>query len=149
MGSRCGLSSPDVPQQSATVHTAKHYFCLCSFYASYPGLPRLPIRIFCPLHPRLPANAQNDANRQLITLRVTCTCQHDYPVPGKVMDCHRSGSRGPGVDVEAGVGADAKGLRKSGRRHALPPMVAMLKVWAPNEATAALLSEGSELRLHR
>lgn len=36
-----------------------------------------------------------------------------------------------------------------GRRHALPPMVALLKVWAPNEATAALLLEGAELRLHR
>lgn len=28
-------------------------------------------------------------------------------------------------------------------------MVAVLKVWAPNEATAALLLEGAELRLHR
>ena len=37
----------------------------------------------------------------------------------------------------------------SARRHALPPMMAVLKLWGANEATAALLTEGAELRLHR
>lgn len=36
-----------------------------------------------------------------------------------------------------------------GRRSGLPPMLAVLKVWAPNEATAGLLLEGTVLRLHR
>ncbi|CAM9957121.1 unnamed protein product, partial [Ectocarpus sp. 8 AP-2014] len=35
-----------------------------------------------------------------------------------------------------------------GRRSGLPPILAVVKVWAPNEATAGLLLEGAVLRLH-
>ncbi|CAM9840265.1 unnamed protein product, partial [Ectocarpus sp. 4 AP-2014] len=35
-----------------------------------------------------------------------------------------------------------------GRRSGLPPILAVVKVWAPNEATAGLLLEGTVLRLH-
>ncbi|CAM9173126.1 unnamed protein product, partial [Scytosiphon promiscuus] len=55
--------------------------------------------------------------------------------------------RRPGEADTTRLGCGEPSLPR-GRRHALPPMVAVLKVWAPNEATAALLLEGAELRLH-
>lgn len=66
-----------------------------------------------------------------------------------------AGGRGEAGDMAEGGqprGSERRskpGFKPQGKRHALPPMVAVLKVWAPNEATAALLLEGAELRLHR
>lgn len=50
--------------------------------------------------------------------------------------------------MESGGGSGGKVSARTGRRHTLPAMGALLKVWAPNEATAALLTEGAEVRLH-
>lgn len=47
---------------------------------------------------------------------------------------------------DAGRGGDGRG---GVSRRQLPPMVAVLKVWEPDEISAASLTEGSELRLHR
>lgn len=61
-----------------------------------------------------------------------------------------SPSGGSGVGGAEPCGSvSGKGPKRSARRHALPPMVAVLKLWGANEATAALLTEGAELRLHR
>lgn len=48
-----------------------------------------------------------------------------------------------------GGGIPSQGKRGGRRRRRLPPMVAVLKVWEPDEMLAAMLAEGSELRLHR
>lgn len=108
------------------------------------------------------------ACRQLITLRVACVCPHaGSPLHSNTggEDTASTTTAGRGGDEKAvGValngrpGAFEGGSRRPEsskpprgrrRRHALPPMVAVLKIWAPNEATAALLVEGAELRLHR
>ncbi|CAM9691401.1 unnamed protein product [Laminaria digitata] len=79
--------------------------------------------------------------RQLITLRVACVCIHAGDSP--------SGGSGIGVGgAEGCCSVSDKGPKSTARRHALPPMVAVLKLWGANEATAALLTEGAELRLH-
>ena len=81
----------------------------------------------------------NASYRQLITLRVACVCSHAGDPP----------SGGSGVGRPGGGRSVGKESRRYARGQALPPMVAVLKLWGPNEATAALLTEGAELRLHR
>lgn len=54
-----------------------------------------------------------------------------------------------GFGPSASVPGPPRSRFKAGARSRLPPMVAVLKVWAPDEASAACLNEGSELRLHR
>ncbi|CAM9710012.1 unnamed protein product [Ectocarpus fasciculatus] len=105
--------------------------------------------------------------RQLITLRVACVCPHtdSTRTPRK----RRKGDGAPSAaataaaaeggkvaslaprDRREGAGAPrglGTGKESVGRRSGLPPILAVLKVWAPNEATAGLLLEGTVLRLH-
>lgn len=84
--------------------------------------------------------AATQTHRQLITLRVACVCTHAGDSP--------PGSSGVG-GAEGCGNVSGKGPKRFARRHALPPMVAVLKLWGANEATVALLVEGAELRLHR
>eukprot|EP00903_Cladosiphon_okamuranus_P021110 g19393.t1 len=85
--------------------------------------------------------------RQLITLRVACVCPHNTAA-GPLSTTGPEEAARDGAARARGAGKAAGSLPPAGRRHALPPMVAVLKVWAPNEGTAALLLEGAELRLH-
>ncbi|CAM9309872.1 unnamed protein product [Ectocarpus sp. 12 AP-2014] len=105
--------------------------------------------------------------RRLITLRVACVCPHTdtTPTPNK----SRKGDGAPSAAAAAAAaggkaasstpaprgrrgGARARGPGGGeeflGRRSGLPPILAVVKVWAPNEATAGLLLEGAVLRLH-
>ena len=133
------------------IPTAVFYF-VCIFMNNEATTPTLPPR---PDFVKIPSRFHHPITtlpfilcRQLITLRVACVCPHNAataPLPStsleEAAEDGTSGARG---------GCKAGGSRRPrGRRHALPPMVAVLKVWAPNESTAALLLEGAELRLHR